>query len=418
MSPKYITTPIVWIGLSISALVVSQNSYSAPLSQTALSESEKAAAEKAAEAAKDAAETQKAADSKAAEVAKASAEKAAEAAKVAAEAKKVADAKAAEMAKAATEKAAEDEKVASQAKEVAEAKAAEEQKVAEAEKAAKEKAAEVAKAAAEKGAEQKAEAEKAESAEKGKKDGSKPESAARPYDLDIVSPVQLAGSDEASKVFQKEVLPGILKSFNSNDDESSKENEAKDRGTTYLDPSELILGSDREIRAYFVSSKSSKFSNALGFSTTGGSPLSEDAALIFPDASRSNSDERSERDDKASLRAGDFVNLGKFADLTKLDFFLIAEGADEGKDFYSTEKGSNYDGIMHAMVKSVDGSPYLLIGFSDGEKGNKRYNQLIFALDIGMDQLKTFKGLGAPEPSLATGSIIAAIALINRRRRR
>ncbi len=388
MSPKCITTPIVWIGLSISALVVSQNSYSAPLSQTALSESEKAAAEKAAEAAKDAAETQKTADSKAAEVAKASAEKAAEAAKVAAEAKKVADAKAAEMAK-----AAEDEKVAAQAKEVA-------------------------KAAAEKGAEQKAEAEKAESAEKEKKDGSKPESAARPYDLDIVSPVQLAGSDEASKVFQKEVLPGILKSFSSNDDESSKENEAKDRGTTYLDPSELILGSDREIRAYFVSSKSSKFSNALGFSTTGGSPLSEDAALIFPDASRSNSDERSERDDKSSLRPGDFVNLGKFADLTKLDFFLIANGAEEGEDFYSTEKGSNYDGIMHAMVKSVDGSPYLLIGFSDGEKGNKRYNQLIFALDIGMDQLKTFKGLGAPEPSLATGSIIAAIALINRRRRR
>jgi hypothetical protein len=42
------------------------------------------------------------------------------------------------------------------------------------------------------------------------------QSAARPYDLDIAAPVMVAGSDEASKAFQTEVLPGMLKLVQSN----------------------------------------------------------------------------------------------------------------------------------------------------------------------------------------------------------
>ena len=41
------------------------------------------------------------------------------------------------------------------------------------------------------------------------------QSAARPYNLDIVAPVQIAGSDAAAKMFQAEVLPGMLETMKS-----------------------------------------------------------------------------------------------------------------------------------------------------------------------------------------------------------
>ncbi len=303
------------------------------------------------------------------------------------------------------------------------------------------------------------------------------QSAARPYDLDIVGPVLIAGSDEASKQFQYETMPNLLEyskkyfsdgqgyrdeaeiaemsekerdikesekakqeSYEKMQSVEAKAVEAKDYAeaaeakegkeisgfkpvkngsATFLDPSKLVLGADYAARAYFLG-ENSKFSNTLGISTTGGSPFSKDAALIFPDATSPDAYQKPYRNDSTPLLAGDFVELGKFQKGTQLDFFLIANGGEKAQGYFSTDSSLNEDGMRHAVVMALDGSPYLLIGFNDIMKGgDKGFDNLVFALDIGMENMKLLTGgLGAPEPSLAAGGILALCTIFGRKRRR
>jgi hypothetical protein len=281
------------------------------------------------------------------------------------------------------------------------------------------------------------------------------QSAARPYDLDIIGPVMVAGSDEASKQFQYETLPGLLNLTESTFSESQEyltvaEMEAakkaaaeggadaeakaasdekkgyevksdikseKGAAAIYLNPSMLILSSDVLARAYFIS-EGAGYHNTLGMSTTGGSPFSKDAALIFPDASAP--DGKPIRSESEPLLAGDFVDLGVLKKGSILDFFLIANGAEKPYGFYSTERSLNEDGLTHAVAMAFDGSPYLLIGFEDlYNGGDKDYNDLVFAIDIGVENIKYLASLGAPEPSMAAGAMLAGVAFfgLNRRRR-
>jgi hypothetical protein len=193
----------------------------------------------------------------------------------------------------------------------------------------------------------------------------------------------------------------------------------KSGSATFLDPSKLVLGADYAARAYFLG-ENSKYSNTLGFSTTGGSPFSKDAALIFPDATSPDAYQKPYRNESTPLLAGDFVELGKFQKGTQLDFFLIANGGEKAQGYFSTDSSRNEDGMRHAVVMALDGSPYLLIGFNDIMKGgDKGFDNLVFAIDIGMENMKLLtSGLGAPEPSLAAGGILALCTIFGRKRRR
>jgi hypothetical protein len=153
---------------------------------------------------------------------------------------------------------------------------------------------------------------------------------------------------------------------------------------------------------------------ALAFPPLGLVPLAADAKLIFPDASSGwyrSSDE--------PLQAGDFVDLGTFSAGTLLDFFLIADGTYGGTDVFSTTTSFNQDGLVHAVSLAPNGSPYLIISFEDlWGGGDMDYNDLVFAVFLGQDNVSKFKSLGAPEPSLAAGSLIALAAIFGRKRRR
>lgn len=317
------------------------------------------------------------------------------------------------------------------------------------------------------------------------------QSAARPYDLDIVGPVMVAGSDEASKQFQYEALPTLTEysakyfagskaaflsaeeikyaeeaeyseeaakekraaaekssSMSKYERESAlpsaeeakySEEEAKEKreaaekspskskyeiqpikggGVSFFDPAKLVLGSDYAARAYFIG-ENSDFRNTLGFSTTGSTPFSKDAALIFPNASSYEQYGKEHRAEEAPLLAGDFVELGNLKQGTLLDFFLIANGAEKPQGFFSTDISLNEDGMTHAVAMALDGSPYLLIGFSDIMKGGgKGFNDAVFAIDIGAKNMQLLKGLGAPEPSLAAGGLLALATIFGRKRRR
>jgi hypothetical protein len=244
------------------------------------------------------------------------------------------------------------------------------------------------------------------------------QSPARPYKLDIAAPVQLAASDESSKTFQSEVLPGMLKLAHQSLSEAKT---VKNLNAISLDPSKMILAYDSTVRVYFLS-EGAGYKNSLGISTTGKGPLGEDAQLIFPDASSPSGLGGSGslvRTSSEPLAAGDFVDIGTYKSGSSLDFFLIANGATGGKDFYSTDLSLNSDGIIHAVSLASNGSAYLIIGFEDMRGGGDMdFNDLLFAVEIGQANVSNLVSLGAPEPSLALGSLVAfaGLAAFSRRR--
>jgi hypothetical protein len=246
------------------------------------------------------------------------------------------------------------------------------------------------------------------------------QSAARPFDLDIVAPVMVAGSDAAAKDFQANALPDMLNLISQNLGERSYKNNAA-LNAVALDPSKLVMQNDAAARVYFLG-EGAGFRNTLGFSTMGGSPLSPDAQLIFPNASSTigyGGSGKSIRTSDEPLVAGDFVDLGSFKAGTKLDFFIIANGFYGGKEYYSTEQSVNMDGVVHAVSLASNGSAYLIIGFEDLKGGGDRdYNDLVFAVEIGSANVKAMAGLGAPEPSLAMGALIAAVGFLGFSRQR
>ena len=240
------------------------------------------------------------------------------------------------------------------------------------------------------------------------------QSAARPYNLDIIAPVDVAGSDAAALNFQTNILPGLLTVVQQTLPESQSHSVAN-LATLSTGASRLTLSADVSARVYFLG-EGAAYQNTLGFSTTGGSPLSPGAALIFPNASNpmalggSGSPIRTSSD---PLLPGDFVNLGNFTTGTSLDFFLIAYGASGGKDYYSTNLSVNQDGIIHAVTLAPNGSAYLVVSFEDMKGGGDRdFNDVYFAVEL------TPTHIGAPEPALATGSLITCLALLGFSRRR
>jgi len=249
-------------------------------------------------------------------------------------------------------------------------------------------------------------------------DASPVQSAARPYNLDIIAPVEVAGSDAASLNFQTNVLPGLLATERSTI--GYQTHTEANLATISSGASELTLSGDSSVRVYFLGEKAA-YLNTLGFSTTGGSPLSPGAALIFPNASDplslggSGSPIRTATD---PLLPGDFVNLGNFKAGTSLDFFLIAYGASGGKFFSSTNLSMNQDGLVHTVTMATDGSPYLIVSFEDQKGGGDRsFNDVYFAVDITPSLSSAIVSLGAPEPSLAVGTLLTGCALLGARRR-
>ncbi len=243
------------------------------------------------------------------------------------------------------------------------------------------------------------------------------QSAARPFNLDIVDTVKAAASDEKSAVFQKTVLPELAKFL----DLRLSERSVIDDSKMALDPASLRLKTSSDVRVYFIG-EGAGYRNTLGFNTSGGGVTSGNPELIFPDASSPvsgyNPAKRVKRTGTAPLVAGDFVDLGKLAGGTMLDFFLIANGANGGRTVFSTDQSVNGDGINHvvAFASRMTGSPYLIIGFEDLWGGGDRdFNDLLFAVEVGAANLRSLTA--TPEPAIAL-TLVSFLGLALRRRRR
>ncbi len=243
---------------------------------------------------------------------------------------------------------------------------------------------------------------------------SKVQSKAAPFGLEIAGPVMVAGSDEASAQFQKEVLPEINKLL----DVKLTERFTLGETAWKLDPAQLTLSQAADVRVYFVG-EGAGYQNTLGVNAEGIGIKEGDPELIFPNASSPNSYLGSggvRRTQSEPLMAGDFVDLGTFEGGSLLDFFLIADGANGGKNVYSTSGKLNPDFFDHVVAFGLEGSPYLIIGFEDlFGGGDMDYNDLVFAVDIGYHNVAKLTGTPEPRGALLLGSL-GAIVLLSRRR--
>ncbi len=209
----------------------------------------------------------------------------------------------------------------------------------------------------------------------------------RPFGLKLWDRVQLTGSDARSVDFNQNYLPYFLEII---DTRLNEANEFTTREGFRLDESRLFLrkASNRPIRVYFVN-EGAGYHNTLGLSKTlAGSPTMGQGKLLFPDASFRGTYSKSARTENEPLRVGDFVELDSGAPGQQLDFFLIANGANGGQDIWFNDTARNWDGVQHVVAFLMPNSPYVLLGFEDlPNGGDKDYNDCLFVLDIGVENV-------------------------------
>ncbi len=201
---------------------------------------------------------------------------------------------------------------------------------------------------------------------------------------------------------------------------------------TKLDPSKLVLKDDHDVRVWFVNG-GAVYHDQLAYEATKGSNYQN--GYVFTDASckTGNNNNCEKPIDDGSLNVGDYVNLGKIASGTQLNFLLRANGAqpnDPGatnpttglKNIYGTNADQNPDQLDHIVAYSLD-DRYLLVGFEDlfGPKGStdggnldiiadRDFNDVVFAVDFG-------KVATVPEPTSAIALLGAGVVGILKLRR-
>ena len=249
-------------------------------------------------------------------------------------------------------------------------------------------------------------------------DKGNPNHAGNPYGLSIVDKVQKRASDTKSEQFQTNIMPDLERFVNTN----LQERISYGGNTAYqIDPANLKLATDSEVRTYFVS-EGAGYHNMLGFNVDSTGVDADTSKLIFPDASVPEKFFQGKKNPARTkdfpLLPGDFVDLGTFSAGQKLDFFLVADDKKNNHPVYDANPATNPDGINHMVSFSyaVEDSPYLLVGFEDlFEGGDNDFNDLVFAIDIGTENVNAL--VAAPEPGTIAAFASAGAFYYSRRRK-
>lgn len=239
-----------------------------------------------------------------------------------------------------------------------------------------------------------------------------------PWGLEMAGAVYRAASDPASEAFFEQSLPAISGFLNSELSGAV----AVDDSALLLDPTQLRLATDADVRVYFVG-EGSGYNNALGINTTGSGVNSGDPKVIFPDASTKYNysgelTPQSGRTPHTPLVPGDFAALGTLAGGTVLDFFMIADGVNGGQNVYTADAAANPDGISHVVsfAYTEPGSSYLIVGFEDQYGGGDRsFNDLLFAIDIGAANIAALTATPEPATWLMLGTLGGVVGWTRRR---
>ncbi len=253
------------------------------------------------------------------------------------------------------------------------------------------------------------------------------QASARPLGLNIADRVALSGSDSKSATFNATALPAMNSLINSRFSEYSSYNaQPAPTGFVALDPAKLKLVVAADVRVYFVG-EGAGYHNSLGVNASGTGVTSGNPLLVFPDSSSPisyySSSGSSTRTSSEPLFPGDFVQLNGVGAGANLDFFLISDGARNGTNVFTTNPSANSDRFSHAVAFAQTDNPYLLIGFEDQlNGGDKDFNDLLFAVDMGTQNWEALTGLSAgvpaPEPGLIWVAVLASGVVLQRMRRK
>ncbi|WP_171815466.1 Ig-like domain-containing protein [Stanieria cyanosphaera] len=142
-----------------------------------------------------------------------------------------------------------------------------------------------------------------------------------------------------------------------------------------LDSTKLRLNQAQDLKVYFINEGAS-YRNQLQLVTSGGTSIN---GLVFRDGS--------EGSGPNVLRIGDYVGLGTVAAGTTLDFRLRANGANNSNpDVWYADVSKNVDKQQHVIAYEYEG--YLILAWEDlYGGGDKDYNDIVFAIDIGKSNL-------------------------------
>ncbi|MGG6267891.1 MULTISPECIES: PEP-CTERM sorting domain-containing protein [unclassified Leptolyngbya] len=193
-------------------------------------------------------------------------------------------------------------------------------------------------------------------------------------------------------------------------------------GQFLLDPAKLKLKFDHNVTVSFIN-EGAGFRNQLAFSSAG---TTNTSGLIFNDISCTGKDCVGDWGGSA-LKLGDTVKLGKIKGGSQLDFGLRADGFRGGTNIFGTQVDKNPDRLQHVVAYAI-GTRHILLGFEDlfGELGatggknqnsDRDFNDVVFVVDVGENNLKILKGEKVPEPSIVLSLIgLGATGLVARRR--
>jgi hypothetical protein len=206
------------------------------------------------------------------------------------------------------------------------------------------------------------------------------QSPARPFGLPVQGPVMQYASDARSQDFYVNYMPSFLQIIN---DQLSESVVFTGVSGFKLDASRLFLRSksDKPIRIYFLY-EGAGYHNTVGFAwTPAGSPGRGAATVLFPDASIKSGNQRTTWE---PLKCGDFVEIGVGDRGYQLDFFLISDAVNGGRQWLWNDPTENSDSLQHVVAFLLPGTPYVLLGFEDIIGGGDRdYNDALFVVDIG-----------------------------------
>ena len=147
-----------------------------------------------------------------------------------------------------------------------------------------------------------------------------------------------------------------------------------------LDANKLTTVTNAEdVKVYFIH-EGAGYRNQLKLTMTGTANSGTNReGFVFVDGSQGSGSEQ--------LRKGDYVNLGDIAAGTTLDFALLANGyRNNNFHTYYANVARNPDNLQHVMAYEYQG--YLILAWEDlYNGGDKDYNDIVFAIDIGETNL-------------------------------
>lgn len=240
---------------------------------------------------------------------------------------------------------------------------------------------------------------------------------ADPYNLPKAGTVMQAGSTAASKTFDTTVMPSLMQFIQKNLPETVNNS----KSIAYqIDPSKLSVAVTHDITATFVY-ENAGYHNSVGVNVLGADQsqpktawdevTSPTAKLLFGDASNPAGGAATIGDNNRTqdqpVSPGDFVDMGTVKAGSKLDFFLISNGANGGNNVFSTQEALNQDGYTKHVAEFTPtlfavpqlNSPYVFLAFEDlWGGGDKDVNDTIIAINLGAANVKSL--LATPEPAM------------------